>query len=152
MRNLTVKAKSLICLSVSAVLVSACSSTSIAPVAGNLSNDEFCIIPDVSDRKVAYSSTIKALTAKGFTVREVSSANTSDCSKVISCQSQSHWDLANFTSDISYEYYENGELKGTAKYHAANGLNFTKFINTQEKVNEMLNKLFPTTVQLQTRY
>ena len=78
------KAKSLICLSVSAVLVSACSSTSIAPVAGNLSTDEICIIPDVSDRKVAYSSTIKALTAKGFTVREVSSANTSDCSKVIS--------------------------------------------------------------------
>ena len=33
-----------------------------------------------------------------------------------------------------------------------NGLNFSKYINTEEKVNELLNRMLPGTPALPTRY
>ena len=67
-------------------------------------------------------------------------------------QAVSRWDMANFTATIAYEWFENGKLLGSAKYHAANGLNFSKYINTEEKVNELLNRMLPGTPALPTRY
>ena len=63
----------------------------------------------MSGRKVAYQCTIKALQNKGFTVREVSQAECRDCRVVLHCQTTSRWDLANFTSDINYEWIEDGK-------------------------------------------
>lgn len=77
---------------------------------------------------------------------------TKGCKTILTCQSVSRWDMANFTSDISYEWYEDGKLTAHSKYHAVNGLNFSKYINTQEKVNEMLNKMLPSTPKLPSRY
>ena len=85
-------------------------------------------------------------------VREVPSGATGDCKTVLTCQTVSRWDMANFTATIAYEWFENGKLLGSAKYHAANGLNFSKYINTEEKVNELLNRMLPGTPALPTRY
>ena len=123
-------------LVISAPLVLAgCSSLKVTPATEHATSGEVCITPDMSGRKVAYQCTIKALQNKGFTVREVSQAECRDCRVVLHCQTTSRWDLANFTSDINYEWIEDGKTIAKAKYHAKNGLNFNKYINTQEKVN-----------------
>lgn len=103
-----------------------------------------CITPDDSNRKVAYNCTIGALQQKGYTVKEIGHrTNDPNCDAILDCQTVSRWDVANFTSDIKYEWYEDGTKIGRCHYQAKSGLNFTKFINTQEKVNDLLNKLLP---------
>lgn len=140
-------------LVISAPLVLAgCSSLKVTPATEHAISGEVCITPDMSGRKVAYQCTIKALQNKGFTVREVSQAECRDCRVVLHCQTTSRWDLANFTSDINYEWIEDGQTIAKAKYHAKNGLNFNKYINTQEKVNSLLNQMLPNTPALPSRY
>ncbi len=140
-------------LVISAPLVLAgCSSLKVTPATEHATSGEVCITPDMSGRKVAYQCTIKALQNKGFTVREVSQAECRDCRVVLHCQTTSRWDLANFTSDINYEWIEDGQTIAKAKYHAKNGLNFNKYINTQEKVNSLLNQMLPNTPALPSRY
>ena len=133
-------------------ILTGCSSQTLVPAQEPVVIGEVCITPDNSNRKVAYNSTISALQQKGFVVKEVMAGATKDCKTVLTCQSVSRWDMANFTSDISYEWYEDGKLTAHSKYHAVNGLNFSKYINTQEKVNEMLNKMLPSTPKLPSRY
>lgn len=97
-------------LLISAPLVLAgCSSLKVTPATEHATSGEVCITPDMSGRKVAYQCTIKALQHKGFTVREVSQAECRDCRVVLHCQTTSRWDLANFTSDINYEWIEDGK-------------------------------------------
>ncbi len=140
-------------LVISAPLVLAgCSSLKVTPATEHATSGEVCITPDMSGRKVAYQCTIKALQNKGFTVREVSQAECRDCRVVLHCQTTSRWDLANFTSDINYEWIEDGQTIAKAKYHAKNGLNFNKYINTQEKVNSLLNQMLSNTPALPSRY
>lgn len=106
------------------LLLSGCTTQSVVPVPHDVAACEVCVTPDASDRKVAYTATLNALRQKGFTVREVPSGATGDCKAVLTCQTVSRWDMANFTATIAYEWFENGKLLGSAKYHAANGLNF----------------------------
>lgn len=134
------------------LMLAGCSSLSVTPAAEHATAGEVCITPDMSSRKVAYQCTIKALQNKGFTVREVSQAECRDCRVILHCQTVSRWDMANFTSDINYEWIEDGKSIAKARYHAKNGLNFNKYINTQEKVNSLLNKMLPNTPALPSRY
>ncbi len=134
-----------------AVLVG-CSSQNIRPATDVVNVDEVCVPPDYSARKVAYNCTLTALRQKGFTVREVTEAQALKCRTVLRVQTESRWDLGNFTSRIDYEWLENGKSVASSHYHASNGLNFNKFVNTQEKVNDMLNKMLPSTPKLYSRY
>ena len=134
------------------LLLSGCTTQSVVPVPHEVAACEVCVTPDASDRKVAYTATLNALRQKGFTVREVPAGATGDCTAVLTCQTVSRWDMANFTVSIKYEWFENGKRLGSAKYHATNGLNFSKYINTEEKVNELLNRMLPGTPVLPTRY
>ncbi len=135
-----------------AVFLAGCTTQTLVPISDPVVIGEVCITPDNSNRKIAYEATIRALQQKGFIVKEVSVAGAGNCSTVLNCQSVSHWDMANFTSDIKYEWFEGGKLKAHANYHAVNGLNFSKYIDTQDKVNEMLNKMLPSTPKLPSRY
>lgn len=111
-------------------ILTGCSSQTLVPAGDPVVIGEVCLTPDSSNRKVVYNSTVKALQQKGFVVREVTVDGMKDCKTVLMCQSVSRWDVANFTSDISYEWYEDGKLTAHSKYHAMNGLNFSKYINT----------------------
>lgn len=135
-----------------ALVLAGCSTQSYMVSPEKISPGEVCVLPDSSNRKVAYFAAVDGLKKKGFSVKEVSAGGTSGCRAVFSCQTVSRWDMANFTSDISLEYWEGGLLKASAKYHAANGLNFSKYINTEEKINDLLNKMFPDTIYLHSRY
>ena len=113
----SIEMKPLQILLISAPLVLAgCSSLKVTPATEHATSGEVCITPDMSGRKVAYQCTIKALQNKGFTVREVSQAECRDCRVVLHCQTTSRWDLANFTSDINYEWIEDGKTIAKAKY------------------------------------
>ena len=135
-----------------ALVAAGCSTQSYMISPEKISPGEVCVLPDSSNRKVAYFAAVEGLKKKGFPVREVSAGETYGCRAVFSCQTVSRWDMANFTSDISLDYWEGGELKSSARYHASNGPNFFKYINTEEKINDMLNRMFPDTIYLHSRY
>ena len=139
-------------LSLAMLVLSGCSTQTLHPMQEPVHVGEVCITPDSSNRKIAYNSTIQALKAKGFTVREVGVGGGADFDAVLSCNTVSRWDVANFTSEIHYQWFEKGVLKARADYQCKSGLNFTKYIDTQEKVNDMLNKMLPSTPQLPSRY
>ena len=141
-----------LCITTVIVLLTGCTTQSLVPASDPVTIGEVCITPDNSNRKVAYQSTIKALQQKGFVVKEVSVGEARNCKTLISCQSVSRWDVSNFTSTINYEWFEDGKLISSARYHNKGGLNFSKYINTQEKVNDMLNKMLPSTPKLPSRY
>ena len=90
---------------------------------------------------------------KGFTnVEEKSNMKIDGCHYVISCQSASAWDIANYTTQIHLKLYEEGETISEAHYTHKQNLSFNKFINTKEMVNKMLNGMMPNTKKLKTRY
>ena len=129
-----------------------CSSQILIPAENHMESGVVCITPDDSNRKVAYNCTIKALKQKGYVVREVPFGWTDGCDAILNCQTISRWDMANFTSDIKYDWSEDGKMLGRCHYHAMSGFNFSKFINTEEKVNDLLNKMLPKSRKLNSRY
>lgn len=136
-----------------AVVLTGCSTQTMIPAENHITEGVVCITPDDSNRKVAYNCTIGALQQKGYTVKEIGHrTNDPNCDAILDCQTVSRWDVANFTSDIKYEWYEDGTKIGRCHYQAKSGLNFTKFINTQGKVNDLLNKLLPKSKKLPSRY
>lgn len=134
------------------VSLTGCSSQILIPAENHIESGVVCITPDDANRKVAYNCTVNALKAKGYTVKEVPYGWVEGCDAILNCQTVSRWDVANFTSDIQYNWYEDGKLLGRCHYHAQSGLNFSKFINTEEKVNDLLNKMLPKSRKLPTRY
>ena len=136
----------------SAVLLTGCSSQVLVPAENHIDRGVVCVTPDDSNRKVAYNCTLKALRAKGYTVKEVPYGYVDGCDAILTCQTVSRWDVANFTQSIEYTWSENGKVEGRCNYYAKSGLNFSKFINTEEKVNDLLNKMLPKSKKLKSRY
>lgn len=135
-----------------AIVMTGCSTQTIRPAENHALSGTVCVTPDPSNRKIAYLSALDALIQKGYKVKEVSYSESGDCDIAMHCQTISRWDLANFTSKIDLEWVENKIVIGEAHYNHRGGLAFSKFINTKEKMNDLLNKMLPHSRQLQSRY
>ena len=83
-----------------------CGSQTFTPSSVAIEPGEICLLPDASNRKVAYNCTKLALMGKGFHVKEVNSSQTSGCPLVLEVQTLSKWDMANFTKEIHYRLYK----------------------------------------------
>ncbi len=143
----------LIAVSISTIaLLTGCTTQTLKPAEETIEPGEVCIVPDNSPRKVAYNVTIDALKEKGFTVKEIEWDKLDDCDDVLNMQSKFRWDVAWFASDLHIKYAKKGKVIAESKYHCTSGLNFSKFINTREKVHDMLNKMMPGTKKLHSRY
>ena len=140
-------------LLVFAAVLTGCSTQTVRAPAHNVKPGEVCLLQDSSNRKVAYNSVAKGLQRKGFKVRRVGAGQTKNCDRVFSCQSISHWQIANYTSDIHLQYWERGKLVSEAKYNSpTNNFNVTKFISTEGKIFQLLNEMLPGTRRLPSRY
>lgn len=143
---------SIVAVSLSVAMLSGCTTQALKPFNDTIEPGLVCIVPDNSPRKVAYNMTIKAMEEKGFTVREVDWDKVEKCRDVLNMQSKFQWDMAYFASDLHIKYARDQKVIAESKYHCVSGLNFSKFINTKEKVYDMLNKMLPNTRKLNSRY
>lgn len=135
-----------------ALALTGCSTQVIKPAHDHSLYETVCVTPDSSNRKVAYLSALDALAQKGYRVKEVSYYESRNCDVTLHCQTESHWDLANFTNKIDLEWVEHKTVIGEAHYNHKGGLDFSKFINTKEKMYDLLNKMLPNSRPLPTRY
>lgn len=140
---------------ITALLLSGCGTISNSvDVSSNIVDpDEVCLIPDSSNRKVAYNSVYKGLIQKGFKVTPVSLYEARNCQKIFSCQSVFRWDMALFLYRLDLSLTEGNKVLAKGHYDCGiGGLNFAKFANTEERVNHLLNKMFPLSTPLPSRY
>lgn len=84
--------------------------------------------------------------SKGFTVRVLSpDAAVRSCSLTSTYTANWRWDLALYMAYAEILVYRDGEVIGRALYDSlGGGGRLDKFINATEKVNELVDQLFPS--------
>ncbi len=116
----------------------------------NISEKQICVIENSAVRAGFLDAYRRALTAKGYLVRQLPpTATISDCSITSTYTANWRWDLALYMSFAEIKVFSNGALAGEAKYDAqGGGANMGKFIDAQKKVEELTDQLFPGKAQL----
>lgn len=105
---------------------------------------EICIIENPKVVKEGYLQAFKsALQKKGYAVKMLNEgAKKSDCEVTATYTANWSWDLALYMSFTKIKVYKNGEKSGEASYRPRGA--FSKFINAAEKVQELVDQLFPS--------
>ena len=106
---------------------------------------EICLIEDSTVRESFREAYKNDLAQKGFTVRVLPQGAAIDsCSLTSTYEAHWRWDLAMYLVSADLRVYRNGQLDGEATYDAKGaGLNTDKFIDADEKLQELTNHLFP---------
>lgn len=112
----------------------------------NYTYKEICVI---DNPKVAQKNFLKAyktaLEKKGFVVKILDEGtNILHCDNTSTYTANWSWDLALYLTYVKLKVYEKGEVSGEAVYKLVRGGGFSKFINAEEKINELVGQLFPS--------
>jgi len=132
--------------------LSGCISQNIDPVKTRQAlTPEICMIAKTDKVKKSFTNTYRlALQEKGFTVRQLPTAsNPSDCHLSTQYIANWRWDLALYMAYVELNVYEDGRPVGKALYDARKaGLALTKFIIAEDKVRELVDELFPQSLEI----
>jgi len=128
-------------------LIAGCSSTvkqTVKPFKqANVSN--ICLIDNPKVKQSFRDVYKSALESKGFTVRIIDKDSNSDACEVTSrYTARWGWDLALYLSYAQLKIFNKGKESGEAVYKVVFVGATGKFINTQEKIYELVSQLFPT--------
>lgn len=137
------KKKILIVLTI--LSLSACASRqTINPVNEQIDN-KICVIENPDVRHNFLRSYKQALSDKGFDVdQKPASSSTKVCDVSSTYSARWSWDLALYMIEAQIRIYKEGALVGEANYDSRmSGINPDKFINADEKIRELVTKLFP---------
>lgn len=106
---------------------------------------EICIIANPNVRQGFLEAYQRALTAKGFQTRTLDkSATPADCPLTSTYTANWRWDLALYMAFSDISIYVNGNRVGRAVYDSlGGGGNLSKFINAENKIQELVDQLFP---------
>jgi len=116
----------------------------VRPV-GAVGDNLVCVINNPDVRPSVMSSYKKALTEKGYTVRELpQTAAITDCRVTSTYRANWRWDLAMYMHYAEFRVFVDGKERGSAIYDATRGgANMNKFIDADKKIAELINQLFP---------
>jgi len=126
--------------------LSACAThQSVNPVR-DLNPEKICVIENDKVKHNFLGSYVQALSDRGFEVAvqpPLSSVKVCDWSSTYSARW--NWDLALYMIEAKIRVFKGGALVGEASYdsHGA-GLNFDKFIDADDKIRELVSKVFPS--------
>jgi hypothetical protein len=136
--------KQLALLSVALTLLGCAIHQRVDPVP-RLESQEICIINNPAVREGFLLAYQRALTAKGFQTKILDkSAAPNDCPLTSTYTANWRWDLALYMAFADITVYANGKKVGQAVYDSLGGSgNLGKFINAEDKVNELVDQLFP---------
>jgi hypothetical protein len=106
---------------------------------------EVCIIESPAVKAGFLESYKRALSAKGYLVRQLpSSASIMECNITSTYAATWRWDLALYMAYAEIKVYNVGKPIGEAKYDSqGGGANLGKFIDADKKIDELVNQLFP---------
>ena len=130
---------------ISASALSGCAiHQSVSPVS-QFNEKEICIIENTSVKNGFLESYRRALTNKGYQVRQLpASASIVQCPITTTYSANWRWDLALYMAYAEIKVFNNGKPIGEAKYDSQRGgANMSKFIDADKKINELTNQLFP---------
>jgi hypothetical protein len=106
---------------------------------------EICIVENTSVRNGFLESYRRALTNKGYLVRQLpASASLIECPITSTYTANWRWDLATYMAFAEIKVYNQAKPVGEAKYDSTRGGgNMGKFIDADKKIAELVNQLFP---------
>lgn len=106
---------------------------------------QICIVQNGDVREGFLDSYKRALTAKGFAVRQLpAGASLVECPITSTYTANWRWDLAMYMAYAEIKVYSDGKPVGEAKYDSTRGGgNMGKFIDADKKITELVNQLFP---------
>lgn len=128
-----------------AVLVSGCAIHQTVKPVERFGGKQICIVENSAVKPGFVESYKRALTSKGYSVRQLpASASMTECEIVSTYMASWRWDLALYMAYAEIKVYNNGKPTGEAKYDAQRGgANMSKFIDADKKIAELVNQLFP---------
>lgn len=117
---------------------------SVKPVE-RFSDKQVCVIENLSVKAGFIEAYKRALTEKGYVVKQLpSSASIIECNITSTYSANWRWDLALYMAFAEIKVYNNGKPVGEAKYDSQRGGgNMGKFIDADKKIRELVNQLFP---------
>ena len=117
----------------------------IKPLKSELLKKEICIIKNDKVRDSFLASYKNALENKNYKVTVVLDKSLAkECYLTSTYTANWRWDLALYLAFTKLSVYENDTLIAEAVYDALNGGgNMNKFINADEKIQELVNELYP---------
>jgi hypothetical protein len=106
---------------------------------------QVCVIENPSVRVSFMESYKRALTQKGYLVKQLpASASITECAITSTYTANWRWDLALYMAFAEIKVYSNGRPIGEAKYDSQRGgANMGKFIDADKKIGELTQQLFP---------
>ena len=136
--------KTLIAVALATLMTGCAIHQTVRPV-GVLDTKQVCIIESPKVREGFLSSYQTALSKKGYSVKILpETASLVECPVTSTYTANWRWDLAMYLSYAEIKVYKNGAPVGSALYDSTHGgANMGKFVNAQNKIDELANQLFP---------
>jgi hypothetical protein len=127
-----------------AIALSGCAIHQTVKPVDRFADREVCIIESPAVKAGFLESYKRALSAKGYLVRQLpASASIAECNITSTYNATWRWDLALYMAYAEIKVYSGGKPIGDAKYDSQRGgANMGKFIDADKKVNELVNQLF----------
>ncbi|MBL8558548.1 MAG: hypothetical protein JNM47_07500 [Hyphomonadaceae bacterium] len=106
---------------------------------------QVCIIENPAVRETFLPVYQRNLESKGYTVRILAPrASTRECPMTSTYTARWSWDFTIYMSIAEITVYQDGQRSGYAKYDSrAGGMRLDKWVNAEQKINELVDQLFP---------
>lgn len=136
--------KKLIVVALLTPLLGACSSVQKIDPVESRSGERVCIVENLDVREGFLSAYRSAVEAKGLEVQIVpATADKSVCPLTSTYTASWNWDLAMYMRYAQISIFRDGQPAGQALYDAHTA-GMSKFINAEEKIQELVGQLFVT--------
>lgn len=127
-----------------ALLVGCASAVQRVSPVSKLEAKQICVVRNAAVRQTFHDALELALGKRGYQVRTVPDGSTpAACPLVAQYVAHWRWDLALYMSYAELKVFHDQKQIGTALYDATAVLGTSKFINGEEKLNELVGQLFP---------
>lgn len=139
---------SLALLAVLAPVFAGCAINQTVKPVERVVTDQICVVDNPRVSQAGFGDAYRrALAAKGFKVRPVPAGSGPDaCPLTATYTANFRWDMALYLAFAELSVFSDGEPSGKATYDAMQGgANMNKFIKAEQKVNELVEQLFPGT-------
>ena len=106
---------------------------------------QVCVIENTAVKYNFLAAFKKSLESRGYTVTTLSeTAALRECPITVTYTANWRWDLAMYMAYAEIKVFNNGQPAGEAVYDSLKGGgNMSKFINGENKINELVSQLFP---------
>lgn len=127
--------------------LAACSSIQNVDPTPSYAGETLCIVENTDVRESFLVAYRKAVETKGLPVKMLpAGASLDSCALVSTYSANWSWDLLMYMRYAQISIYREGRLSGQATYDAHTAV-FSKFINAQQKINELVGQLFVSEVR-----